>query len=155
MVRPLAVLVCAAACLAAGCVGHERLTRVQRLSDDEKALFSKYKQFMTEGQQDEFLAQTTPTAREDYVRGLHVEERLERYPKYVRDSIWQQEVVAGMDAQAVLLTWGLPTLREWDDAQRAKGNDVERWSYRRDDRFVQVVMSNGVVTQVVTAEGQH
>ncbi|MHB8872366.1 MAG: hypothetical protein ACYC8T_01645 [Myxococcaceae bacterium] len=145
----LALLLCA------GCVGHDRLARVQLLSDDEKELYGKYKQFMTEGQQEEFLAAPTPTEREEYIRALRVEERLAHYPAYVQDAIWKQDIVPGMDAAAVLLTWSVPVLREWDETERAKGNDIERWSYRRDGKFKQVVLTNGVVTRVVEAEGEH
>ena len=141
--------------LGAACVGHDRLARVQLLTDEEKELYSKYKQFMTEGQQDEMLALPTPTERQDYIRALRVEERLAHYPPYVQEAIWQQQVVPGMDNSAVLLTWGVPSLREWDESERAKGNDIERWSYRREGKYRQVVITNGVVTRVVEAEGEH
>ncbi len=141
--------------LSVACAGHHRLEAVQRLSDDEKALLGKYKQFMTEGQQDTFLALPSATERQAFVSNLKVEERLARYPAYVREAIWAQEVVPGMDREAVLLTWSTPMLREWDEGELARGNDVERWSYRRSDRFVQVVIANGVVMQVERAAGQH
>lgn len=155
MLRRFAVTWVLAALLGAACVGHDRLARVQLLADDEKEQYSKYRQFMTEGQQDEMLALPTPTERMDYLKALRVEERLAHYPQYVQDAIWQQQVVPGMDNEAVLLTWGVPVLREWDEAERSKGNDVERWSYRRDGVYKQVVITNGVVNRVVEAEGEH
>lgn len=134
------------------CAGQQRLERVRLLSDEGKELFSKYKQFMTEGQQEAFLALDTDEQRQDYVTALKVEERLSRYPDYIQKAIWSQEVVPGMDRAAVLLTWSTPDLREWDQAELARGNEVERWSYRRDDQWVQVVIANGVVTVVQRAE---
>ncbi len=135
--------------LAAGCFGHRRLEQVQSLSPESKELYSKYKQFMTELQQDEFLSLPSHEERVRYVEALEVEERLARYPKFIQDAIWSQEVVPGMDKEAVLLTFGTPMLREWDEQELQRGNEVERWSYRRNDEFVQVVLANGVVTQVL------
>jgi hypothetical protein len=149
---------CAAALLllsVTACVGHHRLEAVQRLSDEDKELLGKYKQFMTEGQIDEFLALPSVTERQAYVSALKVEERLGRYPKYVQDAIWAQEVVPGMDREAVLLTWSTPMLREWDEEELRRGNEVERWNYRRSDQYIQVVIANGVVQRVERAEGQH
>jgi hypothetical protein len=54
-----------------------------------------------------------------------------------------------MDNGAVLLSWGLPEQREWDEQERSKGNDVQRWLYTRFSKATQVVIANGVVTQVV------
>lgn len=144
---PLAVLA-----LAAACAGRQRLEAIQRLSDDDKALFSRYRQFMTDGQQDTFLSAQSSEERQAFVASLKVEERLAHYPKFVQEAIWSQEVVPGMDKEAVLLTWSTPVLREWDDAQLSKGNEVERWSFRRNDQYVQVVITNGVVTSVERAE---
>lgn len=135
------------------CTGHHRLEAVQRLSDDGKELYGRYKQFMTEGQQDEFLALSSDEDRRQWLATLKIEERLARYPQFIQDAIWSQEVVPGMDREAVLLTWSVPLLREWDDDEMARGNEIERWSYRRDDRYVQVVLTNGVVTQVLKADG--
>lgn len=135
-----------------GCVGHQRLEQVQRLSDDGRALYAKYKQFMTEVQQDEFLSLSDDDQRKAYVAALKVEERLEHYPAYIRDAIWAQDVVPGMDNAAVLLSWGTPELREFDEQERTRGNDVERWNYHRSDVWTQVLIKNGVVTNVGTAE---
>jgi hypothetical protein len=133
-------------------MGHDRLEQVQRLSDEGKALLAKYKQFMTEHQQDEFLSLASDDERQAYVAALKVEERLAHYPSYVRDAIWAQEVVPGMDTAAVLLCWGTPELREFDEQELTRGNQVERWNYHRQDAWVQVLVANGVVTLVSTAE---
>ena len=138
-----------------GCAGSHRLELVQRMNDDEKEMFSKYKQFMTEGQEDDFLALPTLDEKKAYIAALKIEERVAKYPKFVQDAIWSQEVVPGMDREAVLLTWSIPMLREWDEAELAKGNEVERWSYRRMNEYVQVVIANGVVTRVVRADAEH
>lgn len=149
----LAVLLALAGAFA--CAGHRRLEQVQGLSPEAKELYAKYRQFMTEGQQDEFLSRPTDDERRRYVEGLGIERRLERYPPHIREAIWAQEVVPGMDREAVLLTWSTPRLREWDEQELSRGNEVERWSYRRNDQYVQVVITNGIVTEVVRAEGKH
>lgn len=138
--------------LGCACAGQQRLERVQRLTDDGKALFSRYKQFMTEGQQDEFLACESFEQQKAWVAGLHVEERLAKYPEYIRTAIWSQDVVPGMDRAAVLLSWSTPELREFSEEQLARGNEVERWNYQRDGGWVQVVIANGVVTAVQRAK---
>ncbi|MBI3180808.1 MAG: hypothetical protein HYZ28_01555 [Myxococcales bacterium] len=147
MPRTRAAPLLIALCLA--CVGHRRLELIQKLSPEGRELYSKYKQFLTEGQQEEFLALPSDDERLRYVQALRIEERLSRYPKFVQDAIWSQEVVPGMDREAVLLTWSTPMLREWDQLELAKGNEVERWNYQREDGTVQVVITNGVVTQVL------
>lgn len=134
------------------CVGHQRLAHVQNLSEEGRELFARYRQFMTEGQQDQFLALPGDEERKAFVEALHVEERLSRYPEHVRTAIWNQEVVPGMDRAAVLLSWGTPQQREWDDAESARGNEVERWNYRREANWVQVLIANGVVTAVERTE---
>lgn len=133
-----------------GCVGGKRLDAMQALSDESRALYAKYRQFMTEGQQDAFLAQPDDEARAAYVKSLRIEERLAKYPAYVQEAIWAQEVVPGMDNEAVLLSWGLPERRDWDEQERVKGNDVQRWQYTRYSKLTQVVIANGVVTQVLS-----
>ena len=123
------------------------------MSDEEKELFSKYKQFMTEGQQDEFLALPDYDQQKAYVANLHVEDRLAKYPDYIQKAIWSQDVVPGMDRAAVLLTWGTPEQRDFDEQQLDRGNEVERWSYRRGaNDWVQVVIVNGIVTAVQRSE---
>ncbi|MFZ5472002.1 MAG: hypothetical protein ACOZIN_21445 [Myxococcota bacterium] len=144
----------AAVGLLLACVAHRRLEQVQALSDEGKELYSKYRQFMTEGQQDQFLDLPSDEERGQFIAALKIEERLARYPRYIQEAIWSQEVVPGMDREAVLLTWSTPMLREWDEQELAKGNEVERWSYRRFDQLVQVILTNGVVTSVERAETQ-
>lgn len=134
------------------CAGTQRLERVQALSDEQKALFSKYRQFMTERQQDAFLGLQTDEERQAFVDNLRVEERLAKYPDYIQKAIWQQDVVPGMDRNAVLLSWSTPQLREWDEQELARGNEVERWNYKRDGQWVQVTLANGVVTSVERGE---
>lgn len=134
----------------AACTGHKRLDAMQALSEESKQLYAKYRQFMTEGQQDAFLAQPDDEARAAYIKSLKIEERLEKYPPYVREAIWAQEVVPGMDNEAVLLSWGVPESREWDEQERSQGNDVQRWNYTRFGKLTQVLLHNGVVTQVMT-----
>jgi hypothetical protein len=135
------------------CAGRQRLEQVSQLSEEDSALYAKYRQFMTETQQDEFLALSSEGRRE-YIRQLKVEERLEHYPPFIRQAIWAQDVVPGMDTVAVLLSWGTPELREIDEQELERGNQVERWNYHRDGAWRQVVVTNGVVTNVVHAELQ-
>jgi hypothetical protein len=109
---------------------------------------------MTEGQQDQFLSLPTDDERQRFVKDLKVEERLEHYPPYIREAIWARDVVPGMDAAAILLSWGTPDLREFDEQELAKGNQVERWNYHRGDAWVQVLVKNGVVTNVGKADSR-
>lgn len=132
-----------------GCIGNKRLDSVNKLSDEGKELFAKYRQFMTEQQQEDFLDLATEDERKTYVIALKVEERLAKYPQFIQDAVWAQEVVPGMDAAAVLLTWSVPAQREWDEQERGKGNDVQRWYYERLNQRWQVILTNGVVTQVL------
>ncbi|MFL5318589.1 MAG: hypothetical protein ACJ790_02965 [Myxococcaceae bacterium] len=148
MVSAGALLIVAAIALS-GCLGNKRLDSVNALSDESKELFAKYRQFMTEQQQEDFLQLGTDDERHAYVSALHVEDRLAKYPTYIQDAIWAQEIVPGMDAAAVLLTWSVPESREFDEQERGKGNDVQRWNYERLQQQWQIIFTNGVVTQVL------
>ncbi len=139
--------------LGAGCAtaGFNRLERYHALSEKSREAFDKYHQFMTEGQQERFLDGPDDEARQRLLVDLHVEERLARYPKYVQDAIWSQDVVPGMDTAAVLLSWGKPDEVERPFHEDNRGVDQQLWIYRRgptgkEDRRVTVVQ--GVVTAV-------
>lgn len=101
---------------------------------------------MTQRQLDEFLAWEDDAAREKYVQGLRVEERLANYPRPVQDAIWAQNVVLGMDKPAVLLAWGAPPNR---DFSTEGGNEIETWYYVREQRKIAVVLTNAYVTDVI------
>lgn len=143
----LAMLLLAAG-LAAGCASTQRRDQIQALSSESRELFAKYRQFMTEGQQDQFLALASQQEQQAFVESLKVEERLARYPPEIQEAIWRQDVIPGMDNAAVLLTWGSPSHRAFDDVEHSKGNDVQRWQYQRGagGELVNVVITNGVVT---------
>ncbi len=153
MSRAAALALTALLLLLPACAGQQRLTAVQALSEQGRDLYSRYRQFLTEDQQDAFLALPTDEARQVYIDKLEIDARLSRYPRRIQDAIWAQEVVTGMDREAVLLTWGKPELRELEQGELARGNEVDRWSYSRGAAgLTQVVFTNGVVTDVAHAE---
>jgi hypothetical protein len=139
--------------VAAACVGPSRHARLSHLSEENRDLYAKYHQFMTERQQDRFLEAPDDAARRGVVEELHVEERLGHYPRYIQDAIWKEEVVVGMDHEAVILAWGAPKDIDRDDPDTA-GVRRERWIYERATaeqvrpvRFV-LMMVDGRVTEV-------
>src|SRR5687768_8430246 len=124
----------------AGCTGAKRLDAVSALSDDSKALYAKYRQFLTENQQDHFLSLPSDEARREFIQGLKIEERVARYPPPIQDAIWAREVIPGMNAEAVLLSWGVPELRDFGERE-----DLQRWRYTRFDKATQVLFEQGLV----------
>ena len=133
-------------CLLASACANHRAEREALLSPQSQVLLGKYRQFMTQRQLDEFLAWDEDAARETYVKGLRVEERLAGYPKPIQDAIWRQDVVLGMDKPAVFLSWGVPPEREFSGVG---GNETETWFYVRQQRKIAVVVTNGYVTDVI------
>ncbi len=135
---------------ALGCAsGPNRLELYRALSQPSKDAYDKYHQFMTEPRQEAYLAAKSDEERARMIGDLHVEERLARYPDYIQKAIWSQEVVAGMDREAVLLTWGRPDSVERPYSEDSQGVDREIWSFRRgtgDVRLVEIVQ--GVVLSV-------
>jgi hypothetical protein len=133
-------------CLLASACANQRAEREALLSPQAQLLLGKYRQFMTQRQLDEFLAWEDDGARETYVKGLRVEERLAGYSQPMQDAIWAKNVILGMDKPAVLLTWGPPPTREFSGTG---GNETETWYYVRDERKIGVVLTNGFVSDVV------
>ena len=131
--------------LASACA-NQRAEREALLSPQSQQLLGQYRQFMTQRQLDEFLAWEDDAAREQYVKGLRVEERLAGYPKPIQDAIWAKNVVLGMDKPAVLLSWGPPPEREFSGVG---GNETETWFYLREQRRFAVVVTNGYVSDVI------
>ena len=133
-----------------GCAsGPTRLERYRALPQPSKDAYDKYHQFLTESGQERYLAAPTEEARAKIIADLHIEERLARYPEYVQRAIWSQEVVAGMDKEAVLLTWGRPDSVDRPYLDDSQGVAREIWSFRRgadDLRRVEIVQD--VVTSV-------
>lgn len=133
-------------CLFVSACANQRAEREAVLSPQSQILLKKYRQFMTQRQLDEFLAWDDDAAREKYVQGMRVEERLAAYPKPIQDAIWAQNVVLGMDKPGVLLSWGAPPNRDFSGEG---GNEVETWTYVREQRKYAVVITNGYVTDVI------
>jgi hypothetical protein len=142
MTRRLAFVVIA--CLA--CASSRRLERTQALTPEMQELFARYRQFMTEGQMDRFLELPTDTARKQFVDDLKIDDLLSQFPKPVQDAIWAQRVTLGMTKPAVLLSWGGPLQRDFDEDQLSKGNTVERWWYKRNEKSLYVTFTNDVVS---------
>jgi hypothetical protein len=128
-----------------------RLSRYRAMSPESQAAYDKYNQFLTESQQEKYLSLPTDRERQEMLAGLHIEERLAKYPQYIQDAIWSREVVPGMDKAAVLLTWGQPTAVERDFLDDSKGVMRERWVYRRGStghEDYQVLLVEGLVQAV-------
>ena len=116
---------------------HGRYDAFEALSPAAKAQYAKYRQFMTGHQRDRYLLLKTDAERDAFIADLHVEAHLAKWPKYVQDAIWAQEVVPGMDAEAVILSVGPPDEVLRDDAA---GLDRRTWLYHvsgREVRFVE------------------
>jgi hypothetical protein len=139
-------LVVASTLAVIACASTGRAERIAKLSPESSTLFARYKQFMTERQQDQFLEAQTDLERKQQVDGLKIDDMLSQFPKPVQDAIWAQQVQLGMSRAAVLLSWGGPSQREFDEDQLSKGNEIERWYYRRNDRNAYVTFTNGIVS---------
>lgn len=150
--RALLLLVAVAALLCAGCAHQpDRLERYRALSPPAKDAYDKYHQFLTDSQQERYLAAPTDEERAAQLAGLHIEERLARYPRYVQDAIWSRDAVPGMDKEALLLSWGRPDSVDRLAADHSQGVQEEVWSYRRGPRSkddYRVTIVQGVVTLV-------
>ena len=138
-------LLVATLCLLASACVNARAEREALLSPESTQLLSKYRHFMTQKQLDEFLAVPDEAGRAQYVEAMRVGERLALYPVPIQDAIWAQDVISGMDKPAVLLSWGVPRTREFSGEG---GNEIERWSYLRDQHQYEVTVTNGYVTDV-------
>jgi hypothetical protein len=101
---------------------------------------------MTERQRDDFLAAQTDLERQQLVEALKIDEMLSQFPKPVQDAIRAQSITLGMNHAAVLLSWGTPRQREFDEDQLRAGNEIERWYYERSNKTAYVTFTNGVVS---------
>jgi hypothetical protein len=126
-----------------------RLDAIMKLDEPSKELLSKYRQFLTPLQQDRFLAKEDFEQRKAFIDALKIEERIAHYPKPVQEAIWAQNIIAGMDKPAVLMTWGSPYSRDVDESKAEAGVEDERWGYLRGDQQIVVVIINGYVTEVI------
>jgi hypothetical protein len=140
------LLACCSILAVLACAHTGQAERIAKLSPQSSQLYARYKQFMTERQQELFLDAKTDLERQQLVEGLKIDEMLSQYPQPVQDAIWAQEVTLGMSRAAVLLSWGGPYQREFDQAELDKGNEIERWWYKRADRTAYVTFTNGVVS---------
>lgn len=144
MIRLLAALLSSVVLLA--CASTGRAERIARLSPESSQLYARYRQFMTEQQGDRFLEAQTDLERKQQIDELKIDEMLSQFPQPVQDAIWGQQVTMGMSRQAVLLSWGGPYQREFDEYALTRGNEIETWWFKRGDRTAHVVFTNGLVT---------
>lgn len=128
------------------CASTGRAERIAKLSPEASQLYARYNQFMTERQRDLFLEAQTDLERQAQVDGLKIDEMLSQFPPPVQDAIRAQSIMLGMNHAAVLLSWGSPWQRDFDDDQLSKGNEIERWYYKRGDKSAYVTFTNGVVS---------
>ena len=132
-----------------GC-GVNRYELYQCLPEQDKKLFDRSKQFMTDRQQERFLLLKESQTRAKFIEGLHIQDRLSKFPPYVQDAIMAGRIVPGMSVEAVLLTWGRPNEIDRRDVD---GVPSECWFYSRreqDGRSVgkKVYILRGQVTEV-------
>lgn len=142
-----------AALFCAGCATSPLTSEKYRaLSPESRALFDKYRQFMTEGQEQQFLEARDDEGRKEVIDGLHIENRLARYPQFIRDAVWSRRAVPGMDKPAVFLALGMPDSVDRDNFDPdSKELPKERWHYRRGpnrDQDLVVVLLNEQVIEV-------
>jgi hypothetical protein len=132
-----------------GC-GVNRYELYQRLPEQDKELFDRSKQFMTDRQQEKFLLLKDSPGRATFVEELHIQDRLSKFPVYVQEAIMAGRIVPGMSVEAVLLSWGRP---QEIDRRDVDGVPSECWFYSRreqDGRSVdkKVYILRGQVTEV-------
>jgi len=132
-----------------GC-GVNRYELYQRLPEQDKELFDRSKQFMTDRQQERFLLLKVSADRARFVEELHIQDRLSKFPQYVQEAIMAGRIVPGMSVEAVLLSWGRP---QEIDRRDVDGVPAECWFYPRreqDGRAVdkKVYILRGQVTEV-------
>lgn len=128
------------------CASTGRAERIAKLSPESSQLYARYRQFMTEKQGDLFLEAQTDLERKQQIDDLKIDEMLSQFPKPVQDAIWGQQITMGMSRAAVLLSWGGPYQREFDEFALTRGNEVETWWYTRGGNTARVVFTNGLVT---------
>lgn len=138
-----------AALVMLGC-GVNRYELYQRLPEQDKELFDRSKQFMTDRQQERFLLLKESADRAKLVEELHIQDRLSKFPQYVQEAIMAGRIVPGMSLEAVLLSWGRP---QEIDRRDVDGVPAECWFYSRreqDGRSVdkKVYILRGQVTEV-------
>jgi hypothetical protein len=152
MLRRSVVVTCLAAL--AACTTVEPLElRIARLSPGAREELDRSRQFMTDNQIERYLAESDDDARQRYLDSLKIDDRLADYPEHVRHAIVDRRVVAGMDWQAVYLTWGKPKWRDRLDAAKSHGNVEELWHWEVTDpsgRAMRrtVTVLNGLVVDV-------
>jgi hypothetical protein len=130
--------------------GVNRYKLYQRLPEQDKELFDRSKQFMTDRQQERFLLLLKSEARAKFIEGLHIQDRLSKFPQYVQEAIMAGQIVPGMSVEAMLLSWGRP---HEIDRRDVDGVPTECWFYSRreqDGRSVdkRVYILRGQVTEV-------
>jgi len=135
----------------AGC-SVDRHALYQSLPEEDKELFARSRQFMTDRQQETFLLCPDSPCREELIEGLHIQDRLARFAPHVRDAIMAQRVVPGMNMEALLLSWGRP---EEIIRRDVDGVPTACWYYRRggeDGKIAlqRVFVISGMVTEVVS-----
>jgi hypothetical protein len=155
--RSWAWMVLLGAGLLGGCATtSETQQRYLGLSPESRELFDKYRQFMTDHQQDQFLSAATDADRQEQVRNLHIDERLARYPAFVQKAIWSRTPVVGMDKTALFLTLGKP-----DSVDRSDFDPdthllpSEHWFYRRGalaNQSYEITIVNDEITEVKEPE---
>lgn len=94
-----------------------------RLPAGERRLFEIYSVSMTTAQQAEYLSRTTSADRAAYAEALGVHQRFLALPEGERDAVLRQSLMAGMSANALLMSWGDPWYRV------RLGEDTEEWVY--------------------------
>ena len=126
--------------------------RYKSLTPSSKAIFDKYHQFMTDNQVEAFLHAPDDDGRKAVVDGLHIEERLARYPRFIQDAVWSRQAVPGMDKPTLFLAMGLPDSVDRDNFDPdSREIPRERWHYRRgpkQDQDLVVVLVNDQVIEV-------
>jgi len=132
-----------------GC-GVNRYELYLRLPEQDKELFDRSKQFLTDRQQQRFLLLKESPARAKFIEDLHIGERLNKFPPYIQDAIMAGRIVPGMSVEAVLLTWGRP---HEIDRRDVDGVPSECWLFSRreqDGHAVdkKVYILRGQVTEV-------
>jgi len=110
-------------CLALTAAGCGSAWSYLRLPPDERRLFEIYGVFMTSTQQAEYLGQTSPADRAAYAESLGLRQRFSALPEGEREAVLSQRLMAGMSAEALLMSWGYPWYRF------RLGHNVEEWVY--------------------------
>jgi hypothetical protein len=81
---------------------------VRSLPVAERSEFRAYRKMMTPGQVQTYLAKTTPTERQAYLRDIGLAQRFEALDEHDRNAVLAGQIRLDVSAEALCFIWGEP-----------------------------------------------